>query len=144
MKDQLNMYIFPRILSPNGPWPNLVLPTTILFIVNNYVIPIYQTHSNRNSSLCKSLISILYLDSLRVFIMQGLHHGFPFFGRTLLSIFFLIYTCNSSFLSQVCSQQHVTITHSFIWFIIIQIHQSHKQHQSINIVWFPFQFRTCL
>jgi hypothetical protein len=127
------MYIFPRILPPIGPWPSLVLSTTILTIVHNCIIPTYQTHSNRNYSLYKSLIFIPYLDSLRVFIMQGLHHGFPFFGRTLLSIFFLIYTCNSSFLSQVCSQKHVIITHSFTWFIIMQGHQSHKQNQSINI-----------
>jgi len=70
--------------------------------------------------------------------MQGLHHGFPLFDQTLLPIFFLIYIYNSSFLSQVCSQQHAIITHSFTWFIIIQVHQSHKQNQGIKIILFMF------
>ena len=132
------MYFFLRILPPSGPWPNLVLSTIIHSIVHNYIIPIYHTHYNRNSSLYKSLLSILYLISLRAFIMQGLHHGFPLFDQTLLPIFFLIYTYNSSFLSQVCSQQHAIITHSFTWFIIIQVHQSHKQNQGIKIILFMF------
>jgi hypothetical protein len=27
------------------------------------------------------------------------------------------------------------------WFIIIQVHPSHKQNQGINMVWFPFQLQ---
>jgi len=107
---------------------------------------LYNTNSstqiNINFILHKGFISILCLVSLRVLIMQSFLHSFLFFfGRTLLFIFSLIYTCNSSFLLQVYSQQHAIITSSFTWFIIMQNHQSHKQNQSINMVWISVSVR---
>jgi len=73
---------------------------------------------------------------------KGVHHAkfpswFPLFFLSNIVVHSLpIYKCNSSFLSQVYLQQHARITPSLTWFITMEIHQSHKQDQSINIVWF--------
>jgi hypothetical protein len=71
-----------------------------------------STQINSQFTLHKGSISILYLVSLKVFTMQGFLHGCPSP---------LIYTCNSSFLSQVYSQQHATTIPLLTWFITMQI-----------------------